>query len=519
MGKKGRKFIDKKRDVLHTFKVVARSQRDPLAADETAPQGVLQSTNDSTQKSERQKYGIYFDDDYDYLQHLRGVREAVEWDNLDLEVYTIRNEDTRDKKNLKGKKLVLPSSAFESYVEEPIGLLNKAAPVTGPRPELDPDIVAELDDDFLDGDMCNPEDNGALPDNFVLMLNSENPLDQFDEDGEWEDCDEEDDEIWGNDGKMPALEDAMEGMPQYSKFSAYRDKGQDEGYDADEEERDFSSDFNDSDDEERDEVCSLEGPPRTFRDEETKSNFTSYSLSSSVLRRNDLLSQLDGCFEEKFLREYQDEQVGALDGEDIDGFVDEESPLFKQVMDQSRKQLKENSEEEDTRIVKWIKDMQQQRGYQKEEKEEVIVSDDEPKEKWDCESILSTYSTLYNHPRTITDPPRRKKIAVNPRTGIPVDYEAGGLTRKALAQHDLDSSAEKNGQLDTETLITSMSAISFRPAGETPEERRFRKKALKELRRERRIEKKVNRAAFKEEKKRQEKVLLNNRNNNKISLM
>lgn len=45
-GKKGRKFIDKKRDVLHTFKVVARSQRDPLAADETAPQGVLQSTND-----------------------------------------------------------------------------------------------------------------------------------------------------------------------------------------------------------------------------------------------------------------------------------------------------------------------------------------------------------------------------------------------------------------------------------------------------------------------------------------
>lgn len=90
------------------------------------------------------------------------------------------------------------------------------------------------------------------------------------------------------------------GISKKKKFSStYRDKGQDEGYDADEEERDFSSDFNDSDDEERDEVCSLEGPPRTFRDEETKSHFTSYSLSSSVLRRNELLSQLDGCFEEK----------------------------------------------------------------------------------------------------------------------------------------------------------------------------------------------------------------------------
>lgn len=76
----------------------------------------------------------------------------------------------------------------------------------------------------------------------------------------------------------------------------------------------------------------------------------------------------------------------------------------------------------------------------------MIVSDEEHKEKWDCESILSTYSTLYNHPRTITDPPRRKKIAINPRTGIPVEHEAGGLTRKALAQHDLDSSAMKGKQ-------------------------------------------------------------------------
>lgn len=75
----------------------------------------------------------------------------------------------------------------------------------------------------------------------------------------------------------------------------------------------------------------------------------------------------------QFLREYQDEQVGALDGEDIDGYVDEESLLFKQVMDQSRKQMKEDSDEENTRIVKWIKDMQQQKGFGKEEKEEVCI--------------------------------------------------------------------------------------------------------------------------------------------------
>lgn len=28
------------------------------------------------------------------------------------------------------------------------------------------------------------------------------------------------------------------------------------------------------------------------------------------------------------------------------------------------------------------------------------------KEKWDCESILSTYSNIYNHPKLITEPVR-----------------------------------------------------------------------------------------------------------------
>jgi len=39
-----------------------------------------------------------------------------------------------------------------------------------------------------------------------------------------------------------------------------------------------------------------------------------------------------------------------------------------------------------------------------EEEELVEVSDDCHENKWDCESILSTYSNLYNHPVTISDP-------------------------------------------------------------------------------------------------------------------
>uniref|UniRef100_A0A1B0EZN7 Protein LTV1 homolog n=1 Tax=Phlebotomus papatasi TaxID=29031 RepID=A0A1B0EZN7_PHLPP len=79
MGKR-RRFIDKKNSV--TFHVVNRSQQDPLIADETAPQHVLMEvapTQKEKQKEDQAKYGIYFDDDYDYLQHLR-PRGQVVWE-------------------------------------------------------------------------------------------------------------------------------------------------------------------------------------------------------------------------------------------------------------------------------------------------------------------------------------------------------------------------------------------------------------------------------------------------------
>lgn len=42
------------------------------------------------------------------------------------------------------------------------------------------------------------------------------------------------------------------------------------------------------------------------------------------------------------------------------------------------------------------------------EKDQIEIEESR-KEKWDCESILSTYSNLYNHPKIIDDGPRKKK--------------------------------------------------------------------------------------------------------------
>lgn len=227
-----------------------RSQQDPLAADETAPQRVLVPVDDAQtsktdkkidpqvqRKEELKKYGITFDDNYDYLQHLKDVNKlAVEWAQV---------EPLNNGKNKDAPKINLPSSVFASSVEEPVGLLNRAVPSSGLRLDVDPDVVAAMDEDF---DFDNPDNE--LEDNFLELANGGAIDGTFDE----------------------ADEDEMDSDDSSGTLG-------------------FESD------EERDEVGSLNGTQYSFRDEETKSRFTEYSMSSSVIRRNEQLSLLDGRFE------------------------------------------------------------------------------------------------------------------------------------------------------------------------------------------------------------------------------
>lgn len=119
--------------------------------------------DDSKRKEEQRKYGIYFDDDYDYLQHLKDVNTlTAEWERVDSTTSKINESHNTLKINL-------PSSVFASNVEEKVGLLNKAAPVSGLQLDLDPDIVAAMDDDF---DYDDPENQ--LEDNFMELANTNN---------------------------------------------------------------------------------------------------------------------------------------------------------------------------------------------------------------------------------------------------------------------------------------------------------------------------------------------------------
>lgn len=70
-------------------------------------------------------------------------------------------------------------------------------------------------------------------------------------------------------------------------------------YELNESEDEYESDGNmNLSEEEADEVHSLNGPQYTYKEEETKSRFTDYSISSSVMRRNEQLTLLDDKFEQ-----------------------------------------------------------------------------------------------------------------------------------------------------------------------------------------------------------------------------
>lgn len=261
-----------------------RSQKDPLVADETAPQRVLVPVGDKQaaksekkaldgekRKEEQQKYGIYFDDDYDYLQHLRDVNTlSVEWERI---------ENTNSQKD--APKINLPSSVFASNVEEKVGMLNKAAPVSGPQLDLDPDVIAAMDDDFNFDDPDN-----QLEDNFIELANAENS-----------DSDGSDREY----GKLLNCKlQYFVHLYDLHNFMCLE-------YELNESDNELNVSDTSSDghmnlsDEEADEVHSLKGPQYTFREEETKSRFTEYSMSSSVMRRNEQLTLLDDKFEKVYI--------------------------------------------------------------------------------------------------------------------------------------------------------------------------------------------------------------------------
>merc|ERR1719431_248433 len=178
--------------------------------------------------------------------------------------------------------------------------------------------------------------------------------------------------------------------------------------------------------------------------------------------------------------------------------------------DKERKTRRQQLDRENEVIKSMLDAVDDSDEDEKEEKEKLVLPDHQG-EKWDAESILSTYSTLYNHPKIISERKKVAPIVLSSKSGVPKDVLGRGLTAAALKQLDLEN--DQGCEDDLQSVRSRMSTVSIRPKHETVEEKRARKSELKNLRKERREEKKANTQAFKSEKIRQEKVNLNLKNN------
>ena len=172
MPRKKKPFIDRKETVV-SYHLVHSSQEDPPAADKTAPQNVLlqpPSRAEMEKRREEQRLcGVYFDDDYDYIQHLKELK-AAHSQLLSQNIFVLRDEGGEEEEKEGDVDQTMPIAAISLppsvAASEDLAPLYKAAPITVPGLDMDPDLLAGLDDNF---DFEDPEN--VLDEDFIAKAN------------------------------------------------------------------------------------------------------------------------------------------------------------------------------------------------------------------------------------------------------------------------------------------------------------------------------------------------------------
>ncbi|GMT28353.1 hypothetical protein PFISCL1PPCAC_19650, partial [Pristionchus fissidentatus] len=376
MGKK--QFIDKK--FAKKFKLLPGS----AVAQET-PTEEFNATKEHIE--EQRRYGVFYDDNYDYMQHMRARDEG----NVLLSEDEIRSVIRAPPMPLMftgGEKKVV----FEADIENAL--------------EGDEEGSGDLEDDFI-------AMAGGVVEDRLLLPRMQRPL--MDDDSDFEEDDDEDDE-------------------------------------------DFNRGYNEYD----------------MEDEEEEEDENAHHGEDR---------DVDAAFEAMLEADYNEEQVGELEGEaaDLGGGIEPSDSRVRKLVGEKRGV----PEYDEDLAKKYVRDrMKYLEEHGEDETEEVEVDVCASKKmKWDCESFATQYSNCYNHPSLIKE---------------------GGLSRRAIkrlekknasiAEEENEDEDMEEDDEDDQSVCTT--ATTIRRRGETTEERKARKGAVKEMRRQRRVEKKENQTAF-----------------------
>lgn len=487
MGKK-KKFIDKKNAL--NFEVVHRDQRDPLTADENAPQMLLKQVDlrqkktvkfdiEDPEERRRAEYramkaalrnddyelGAYAfpQDGYDYSQHLREgggghyVPAAVPKPGKQMgkleDTILKPDEDGAAGEETDEKVLMLPASMFATSTEmsAPVGTLRNRPEFNGLDLSLDPEIMAALD---------GAEGFEELADDFVFDAQEE---------GEFYDDEE---------GDMFDLTDCFGNAIQLQ-----RDEPQ------------YGSD----------EYCSdISG--EAYSDEDDLSDCeTAFTMTTSRRERGEQGRTLDDRFEQLLKDEYDDDEVGELEEEDamigaepvmsLEGNSALEAILDEYIENSGDLELAAVGLDKKGKNLSEAELQKLEEANNQESRVKMGGKEPERQEEWDCETIVSTYSNIYNHPKALDQP----RIQISKKTGVALGYLPSSMYKKQ--ESTLDEEEEEEDEEGEDEVVN----LGAKRRGETKEEKKARKAALKDLKRVRREHKKELKNEFKKESELQKK--------------
>jgi len=261
------------------------------------------------------------------------------------------------------------------------------------------------------------------------------------------------------------------------------------------------------------------------------SDASGYSMSSSSMFRTEALVTLDERFDQVMEKEYAEEEDNGdddLSGDDsdsapdlittredfeamMDDFLDNYELLGRKMkpvlpgdsgVDKLNTLRRALGQDDRVRIG-----ITGDEDGSDEEKILMPFEEEDKKDRWDCETILTTYSNLENHPRLIRarDNKPVPKITLDPRTGLPVVLDQANVKPPKGRRPPVHSISEEEDEEDNQPVRETVT----RPRDESKEDKKARKQAVKAERQARRVDKKATKEQFSTEVKHQLKGIAN----------
>uniref|UniRef100_A0A0N5CZE3 Protein LTV1 homolog n=1 Tax=Thelazia callipaeda TaxID=103827 RepID=A0A0N5CZE3_THECL len=430
---KHKKWIDKKHS--KTYRLIPQINE---SGGECAQKSVQEKDVE-----EHDRCGIYFNDDYNYLKHLKSVNEAAK-STMERTVIKVPPRKTNLSEN------VFEANGYEISVE----LLKQG--ILPAEMHIDPEIISEITDDEFE----NPTND--LEDDFVLQASG---------------------------GEIPSLEPPV---PFPSKKNEFREVR-------------LENEFESDDRSESEEILAVAITTEikcSFLEDFSDHNEQVLKEDSFVpIESKKKLRYIDEQFE-KMCEEYSEADSEANEDEN-DGMLDPNSDHIKTLAKEFKNKkielvlfVNERTLEENDVVARRYAEIYDEDEEVEEELERVAITcSDKKKAKWDCETIVSTYSNIYNRPTVIADSSHKRRLKPVLRE-IDVNFQFNLICESIIS---IPYGMQKMDETQTEVSKTSVS--TRRTRGETTEERKNRKSVIKLIRAERRAEKKCNKLAFKEERK------------------